>query len=150
MSQDGNLMFGIGAAGCAFLLIAHVCLGSGESEPTGTPVPVVAKKPTDPGKLSDAEKWEAWRAQRTPSLTDSRGEREEKQFSETMRAHRQQPVEVVDDPGRGSGLVEIGSIDDLRKLLEQGGSYSGPLPPELMSDSPVPAPSATSEKGAKK
>lgn len=147
MSQDGNTMFGIGAAGCALLLIAHVCLGSGESEPSNGPVTVVTKKPSDPGKRSDAEKWEEWRARRTPSLGDDREMREEKQFSETMRAHRQQPVEVVDDPGRGAGLVEIGSIDDLRKLLDEGGSYSGPLPPELMSE---PMPAKSGDKGAKK
>lgn len=141
MNHDGNRMFGIGAVGCAVLLVAHFATGSPpQAEPADIGSrPAAAQRDRGAG---DAEKWEAWRARRSPAFDDSREQREEKQFSETMRAHRQQPVEIVDDPGRGTGLVEIASIDDLRRLLEQGGSYAGPLPPGLESATNEAAPAS--------
>jgi len=132
--NDGNTWCGVGAIGCAGLVLAHLWLTSGDETPAPQPVPKQGIAQGMGDVRSDAERWDEWRESRAPTLLDSKAEREEKQFSDTMKAHRQQPVEIVDDPGRSGGLVEIGSVDDLRRLLEEGGSYSGPLPPELQSE----------------
>lgn len=132
--SDGNTWCGVGAIGCVGLILAHLWVTSGAETPVPQPVPKQGVALGMGDTRSDAERWSAWRESRAPGLLDSKAEREEKQFSDTMKAHRQQPVEIVDDPGRSGGLIEIDSVDDLRRLLEEGGSYSGPLPPELQSE----------------
>lgn len=132
--NDGNTWCGVGAIGCVGLVLAHLWVNGGDEPPAPQPAPKLGLAPGASDARTDAERWDEWREGRAPALLDSMAEREEKQFSDTMKAHRQQPVEIVDDPGRGVGLLEIDSVDDLRRLLEDGGSYSGPLPPELQSE----------------
>ncbi len=131
---------------CAALVVAHLAMHSGDPANPNTKkaAPPTISKSRLPNPEADAEAWAAWRDSRAPSAQDSRADRASKGLTETMRGFRQQPVEFVEDEGRKDSLRVVTSTADLKSILDAGGSYSGPLPPELIEPKDEAAPAGGS------
>jgi hypothetical protein len=134
MDANGQWTSAGGLAVTTVLVMLHLSLRDDDAlSRGGAPQPAPrTTAPASDGEDLDARAWEEWRANREASVADSREERRDKAFSNAMKSFRQQPVEVTDDRGDGPGLVVYESVAELRSILEAGGSYSGPLPPELV------------------
>lgn len=120
------------AAGALALVAGHFLMGASGDAAQRSVQSKVERKAFDHREL-DAAKKEAQLAKQRPQLDDTKEQRDAKEFQRRMKLLGETPVEVVDDQGAAPPLQEISNVEDLKKILEDGGRYAGPLPPELQA-----------------
>lgn len=128
---DPGLKVVVACGVAAGLLIALHFAGGGPDEVAMKVERAPRAKSSEDGAARDRAKWEDWKNKFQPNASDTRQERDEKSLAITMQAFRAQPVEIVDRPGSKTGGIEIQQPADIERVLAEGGTYSGPLPPEL-------------------
>lgn len=132
---DPGLKAVVGCGVAAGLLIAlHFWRGSTEEvvAPKGAKPRTSNAALAEQGAAREREKWDAFKAKFQPDAGDTKQERDEKGLARTMQSFRAQPVEIVERPdSRGNGGIAVHETADIERVLAAGGTYTGPLPPEL-------------------
>lgn len=120
-------------AGVAVLLVAAHFLGFGPQPATPEKAPAARPAERPPRPDLDEAKWEQWREKHRASISDVGEARATKEFQARMRTLGTTPVEVPTGDDDHGGLFVAKGDADLQRFLAEGGHFSGPLPPHLVT-----------------
>lgn len=128
-------------AAAAALLVAllglHLAVRGGD-EPGPRPPTTrssAATAPMEERRARDLERKREFHESRQPAFGDASSEREAKDLDRNLRKVGNAPVENVGGEFGGRDIPVIGvALEDLRAVLDAGGSYSGPLPDDVAAE----------------